>query len=65
MRIPWQEQVIQSTSIDGSPSISGLVVFYDPQQTVGYKSQVKKAVFNGFHYSPASMNEKAIARFTL
>ncbi|EED21182.1 conserved hypothetical protein [Talaromyces stipitatus ATCC 10500] len=65
MPVPWQERVIHSTSTDGSPSISGLVVFYDPERTAEYKSSVEKAVCNGLHYHPMSMDDKAIARFTL
>lgn len=65
MRIPWQERATQSTSTDGPPSVSGLVLFYDPEQTAEYKSLIEKAVFNGLHYTPMSINAKAIAKFTL
>lgn len=67
MRIPWQERVIETASTDteGSLSVSGLVVFYDPERTAEYKSQIEKAVYHGMHYQPMSMNDKAIARFTL
>lgn len=65
MRIPWQDQILKSASIDGSPSVSGLVVFYDPERTEGYRSQVEQAVFNGMHYQPMSMDDRAISRFTL
>lgn len=65
MRIPWQDQILKSASTDGSPSVSGLVMFYDLERTEGYKSQVEQAVSNGMHYQPMSMDDRAIARFSL
>ncbi|GAM42960.1 hypothetical protein TCE0_044r17390 [Talaromyces pinophilus] len=65
MRIPWQDQILKSASRDGSPSVSGLVVFYDPERTEEHKSEVEQAVFNGMHYQPMSMDDRAIARFSL
>ncbi|EED15221.1 conserved hypothetical protein [Talaromyces stipitatus ATCC 10500] len=45
MRVPWQERVIQSTSTDGSPSISGLLVFYDPERSAGFQTMLANHEF--------------------
>lgn len=62
LRVPWQDHVLSLTGT----AVCGLVAFYlGVPEWVSFKEQIKTAIYHGMHYSPGSMNEAAVAKFTL